>query len=177
MKIGSICSRRIVTIDAGATLGQAASTMREHHVGMLVVTETTAQGLHVNGLVTDRDLVIEALARGLDPAGGRIGELASTSIAAVTEDSDLSDAIAAMQQAGVRRLLVTDAEQGLTGILSFDDVVHACARQLTGLADVLRAGLERELVDSPPAPALPKNLMRIPAMGTAGWGPAAHQRG
>jgi CBS domain-containing protein len=173
MKIGSLCTRRVVTIDEDGTLGQAAMLMREHHVGALVVTARTAQGLRIGGLVTDRDLVIEVLARGLDPAAGRIGELASTDIASVCEDDDLTQAIAAMQRAGVRRLLVTDAEQRLSGIVSLDDLVHACASQFTGLADVIRAGLDREVDDTNPTPPLPPTLLRIPAVGTAGWGQAA----
>jgi len=173
MKIGSLCTRRVVTVDEGASLGQAARLMREHHVGALVVTARAAQGLRIGGLVTDRDLVVEVLARELDPAAARIGELASTEIASVAEDDDLAQAIATMQRSGVRRLLVTDADQRLSGIVSLDDLVQACAGHLAGLADVIRAGLERETDEMEPTPPLPPGLLRVPAVGTAGWGPQA----
>lgn len=172
MKIGSLCTRRVVTIDEDGTLAQAARLMREHHVGALVVTARSAQGLRIGGLVTDRDLVVEVLARGLDPASARIGELASTEIASVAEDDDLTQAIATMQGSGVRRLLVTDADQRLSGIVSLDDLVQACAGQIAGLADVVRAGLAREADEMGPTPPLPPGL-RVPAVGTAGWGPEA----
>ena len=47
MNIGSICSRRIVTVDSKANLAQAASQMRERHVGALIVTAASAEGARV----------------------------------------------------------------------------------------------------------------------------------
>ena len=171
MKIASLCTRRVVTVDANASLGQAAALMREHHVGALVVTAQTADGLAVSGLVTDRDLVLDVLARGLEPAGSRIGPLASATLASVSEDDDASTAIAAMQRAGVRRVLVADADGRLAGILSLDDLLRGFANQFAGLAGVIRAGIDREVSETLPTPPLPAGLLRIPAVGTAGWGP------
>jgi CBS domain-containing protein len=167
--IGSICRRRIVSVDAAASWVEAATLMREHHVGALVVTQRTDEGLRVNGIVTDRDLVVDGMARGLDPSASAIGELASQRIASVSEDDDLSDALAVMQDGGVRRLLVTDAEQQLVGIVSLDDLMHACAAQMEGMAKVIRSGIEREIAQTPAATPEPI-VLRIPAMGTAGWG-------
>jgi CBS domain-containing protein len=59
MDIASICQRRIVTIEADATLREAAILMRERHVGALVVTDST-DAPRVLGVVTDRDLAISA---------------------------------------------------------------------------------------------------------------------
>jgi CBS domain-containing protein len=165
--IGSICRRRIVSVDAASSWVEAAGLMRDHHVGALVVTQQTSEGLRVNGVVTDRDLVVDGMARGLDPSASAIGELASQRIASVSEDDDLSDALAAMQDSGVRRLLVTNAEQALVGIVSLDDLMHGCAAQVEGVAKVIRRGIEREIAQS----AAPQPIvLRIPAMGTAGWG-------
>jgi CBS domain-containing protein len=169
MKIASICTRRVVTVQANEPLDRAAALMREHHVGALVITTPSGEGLQVRGLVTDRDLVMHVLARGLNPAGLRIGELASPQVLSASEDDDVGRAIATMRKAGVRRLLVTDAQQRLSGIVSFDDIVQALAAQFAGLADVLGAGIDREAGEPPPTPPLPPTLQRIPAMGTAGW--------
>jgi CBS-domain-containing membrane protein len=101
-----------------------------------------------------------------------IGELASDRIVSVSEEDDLSSAIAVMQEGGVRRLLVTNAEQQLVGVVSLDDLMDACAAEMAGLAKVIRNGIEREVIESsnlpPPAPL----VLRVPAMGTAGWGNA-----
>lgn len=172
MNIASICKRRIVTVDSAGTLEQAAGLMREHHVGALVVTTQTDEGgMRVAGVVTDRDLVVDVLARGLDVTGVRIGELTRGAVVSVAEDDDLVAAIAAMQDSGVRRLLVSDAERRLVGIVSLDDLMDACAREIDGLAKVIRSGIDREVTEADAAP-LPVPLLRIPAMGTAGWGKA-----
>lgn len=167
MKISSICSRRIVSIDAGSSLVEAAALMREQHVGALVVTSQTPEGPGVAGVVTDRDLAIDVLARGLDVATGPIGKLARRELVSVTEDQDISAAIALMRDSGVRRLLVTDAEGRLTGIVSLDDMLDACAELFSGLAAVMHSGISRETAAARPMPPAP--ALRIPAMGTAGW--------
>jgi len=170
MKIANLCTRRVVIIDAHASLAQAATLMREHHVGALVVTSQGDEGLSVLGLVTDRDLVLNALARELDPADSRIGTLASTTLASVSEDDDVRAAITTMQRAGVRRLLVTDADGRLDGIVSLDDVVQGFANEFAALAGVIRSAMDREVSETRPTPPLPANLLRIPSVGTAGWG-------
>lgn len=173
MKIATLCTRRLVTIDGQANLVQTAALMREHHVGSVVVTSAAAEGLRVIGVVTDRDLVVEALASGLDAAATRVATLAAEVPAAIGEGADATAAVAEMRRAGVRRLLVTDAEGSLVGVLALDDLLRGFAEDLAGLAAVVRAGMEREAREKaplPPLPPLPKNLLRIPAIGTAGWG-------
>ena len=173
MKIASICQRRIVTIDHASSLVQAAGLMREHHVGALVVTTESSEGPRVTGVVTDRDLVIDVLARGLGGTAVAIGDLASHRIASVSEDDDLDQAIAAMQESGVRRLLVVDHERRLTGIVSLDDLMAACAGQVAGLSEVIRSGIDRESAETSPLPTTVQPMLRIPAMGTLAWGPAS----
>jgi CBS domain-containing protein len=171
MNVGYICRRHVVAIDAESTLIEAASLMRDQHVGALVVTTETPDGALVTGIVTDRDLVIDVLARGLDTRGARIGELANRRLVSVSEDEAVSSAIETMHRSGVRRLLVTNGDQGLTGIVSLDDLLDACASELDGLAKVIRSGIERESVKATQATkAAPPALLRVPAMGTAGWG-------
>jgi len=168
MNVGSLCRRHIVSIDGNASLAQAASLMRDQHVGALIVTTASVQGTQVSGIVTDRDLVIDVLARGLDPGGIRVGELAGTRLASVFESDGLSVAIEAMHKSGVRRLLVTDGELRLTGVVSLDDLLAACAADLDGLAKAMLGGIEREAARaSKAAPMTP--VLRVPAMGTAGW--------
>jgi CBS domain-containing protein len=172
MNVGSVCARRVVTIDGGGTLAQAASLMRDHHVGALVITSVGPEGLRVDGIVTDRDLVTDVLARGIDGSTLRIGALASKEVVSVAAGDDLESAIAAMQETGVRRLLVTGAERQLVGIVSLDDLVDVLARQMDGLAKVIRSGMQREVDEAAAAPPPAPEVLRIPAMGTAGWGKA-----
>jgi CBS domain-containing protein len=127
MNIGSLCKREAVTIDEDMNLHQAAQRMRDEHVGALGVTATGPDGPAARGVVTDRDLAIEVLARGRDGASVSVGTLISGRLVAVPFDATLSDAIAAMEGEGVRRLLVTGPQQELLGIVSIDDLIDVWA--------------------------------------------------
>ncbi len=171
MNLGSICTRELVTVDRDASLQQAARLMREHHVGSVVVTHAAPDALHVLGIVTDRDLTIQALARGMDGVRETVGSLLEGwPLHSVAEEADVSAAITLMQSAGVRRLLVRDRDGHLCGLVSFDDLLRSLATQLGGLAAVLPRAVEREAAQRAPVavpPAPPR--VRVPASGTAGW--------
>lgn len=155
MDIATLCQRQVVTVNSEASLREAAVLMREHHIGALVVTDS-AETPRVLGVVTDRDLAVEVLARELDAAAVRVGQLASESVVAIAGTAGLQDAVDAMAHNGVRRLLVTDDDDGVIGFVSADDVVEAIAVELTGLAAALRSGIVRESAEraaiAPPQP-------------------------
>lgn len=173
MRLGAVCVREIVTVDREASLQQAAVLMREHHVGSVVVTQSAPDALQAVGIVTDRDLAVEALARGMDGSSAAVGSLVGgRPLHSAAEDADVGAAIALMQSAGVRRLLVHDREGQLCGLVSFDDLLQVLAAQLGSLAAVLPRAIERETaqrthVSVPPA----STRVRVPAIGTAGWTP------
>lgn len=171
MRIGSLCRRRLITIDRGATLAEAASLMREHRVGALLVTGLTSDGLAVAGILTDRDVVIHALAEGIYTEVVTAGDLAPQPTVSVSEDEDASVALAAMQAHGVRRLLVTDAQQCTVGMLSLEDLLLAYAGEMAVLAGVIRSGIEREASESAAAKSAPlPACLHLPTVGTAAWG-------
>lgn len=169
MNIGYFCRRNIVTIDSAAMPAEAARLMRDQHVGALVVTRETPEGPRIAGIVTDRDLAIGVLAPGAQAHVATVGQLATHKLVTVPESGDLTVAIAAMREHGVRRLLVTEGDR-MTGFVSLDDVIDACASDLEGIAAVLRSGIEREVAHALKAPVEPPRVVRIPAMGTVAWG-------
>lgn len=148
MNIAQLCQREIVTVSDHASLREAAALMRDHHVGALVVTDA-AELTRAVGVVTDRDFAIEVLARDLNPADLRIGQLSSKKVVVVPGSATVQEAVAAMENAGVRRLLVTDDEGGVIGFVSTDDLVEAMAAELGGLARALRSGIVRESAERP----------------------------
>ncbi|MCU0968688.1 MAG: CBS domain-containing protein [Rubrivivax sp.] len=131
----------------------AARRMREHHVGLLVVTAREGSESRVVGVVTDRDIVVEAVARGFDPAATAVGEIAQGELVAVGAGSDAGEALARMKEAGVRRLLVVGDDGRLAGIVSTDDLVEAMCAELALLVDVLRADIDRETRERTALPA------------------------
>ncbi|MBC7468473.1 MAG: CBS domain-containing protein [Ramlibacter sp.] len=143
MKIASFCQREFVTIHSHELLRNAAALMREQHVGALVVIDS-AEPPHVLGVVTDRDLAIEVLARDLNVAATRIGEIASNSLVAVAATASVHEAVSAMKESGVRRLLVTEEDGSVIGFVSADDLIAAIASELGSLASALRNVITRE---------------------------------
>jgi CBS domain-containing protein len=170
MNLGSLCQRHVITVSRHDTLQAAAHQMRDQDVGALVVTDDTPEGRRVVGLVTDRDLALAVLADGGTAPLQRVGSLVDGTLVSANEQADLSDGIDLMRAAGVRRLLVRDDQGHLTGIVSFDDLIDACAVQLTGLADVVRKGIQREAVERAQVATLATAMhLQVPALGTAGW--------
>lgn len=167
MTIATICRREVITINSGGSLREAANLMREHHVGALVVTAESAGHEQVVGVITDRDIAIEILARNLDPADVKVGQLASRQLAAVPLTAGIAEAVALMREAGVRRLLVTEPDGRLAGFVSADDLLEALAGQLGVLAGALRSGIAREGTERPAVPP-PRPRPVFLAHGTPG---------
>ena len=164
MKVGDICTREIVFVDREESLQRAAQLMREHHVGALVVTQPAEGGADVLGIVTDRDIAVEAVAAGADVQRVGTGRIATPMVATVPADADIGEAVAAMKERGVRRLLVSAPDGRLHGIVAIDDVVAALGHEVAGLAHALRKGIEREAAERKPIPAaVPPAPVRVPA--------------
>lgn len=143
MNISSLCDREVVGIDAQASLREAATTMCAEHVGALVVV-TGSEPPQVVGMLTDRDLALEVLGRTGSAADLRAGHLAKAPPVAVLSSASLQEAVAAMEKAGVRRLLVVDDDGGVVGIVAAEDLLAAISDQLAGLVRALHSGIERE---------------------------------
>ena len=107
----------VVHLQVDVTLDVAARMMREQDIGDVVV----AEGDRLVGLVTDRDIVVRAVAEGLNPTTTTLGSVASRDIIAVQPDDSAQAAALLMRDQAVRRVLVLD-EQGLCGILSIGDL-------------------------------------------------------
>lgn len=143
MDIAGLCQRVVVTVDAHATLREAAVLMRDEHVGALVVTDPD-NASRVVGVLTDRDLVIEILASDADARDTPVGEIASDRLVALPGTSSILEAVSAMEDSGVRRLLVTGDVDRVIGLVSAEDLLDEIAAELDGLARALRSGIDRE---------------------------------
>jgi CBS domain-containing protein len=97
MAIGEICSREVVFVRRGESARDAARLMREHHVGALVVVDER-DGLRVPaGVITDRDIVVAVVAKGLDADGLRVEEMMSGEVTTAQETESISQCIARMR--------------------------------------------------------------------------------
>jgi CBS domain-containing protein len=101
-------------------VSEAARLMRSEDVGSLPILE----GETVTGVVTDRDIVIRAVAEEKDPRGMPVREVASRELITVGQDEDLSEALKLMASYQVRRIPVVDPENRLVGVLAQADVAR-----------------------------------------------------
>ena len=99
------------------SLVDVARKMKEEDVGSLPVVEDE----RVVGIVTDRDIVVRAVAERLDPQSIRVGEVASRDVVTVEPEQDLNEALALMASHRVRRLPVVE-DGRLVGVLAQADV-------------------------------------------------------
>jgi CBS domain-containing protein len=100
---------------------QAAQLMRDEDVGSIPVVGSEAQH-EVVGIVTDRDITTKVVAEGRDPRTTRISDVMTRDPFACGPDDDVDKAIDAMEEHQVRRMLVTDKNRRLLGIIAQADV-------------------------------------------------------
>lgn len=107
-------------VSADASIRRAAIRLREARVGMLVVV----RHWEAVGVVTDRDLVVRALANELDTELTPVGAVMSSPAVTVREEDTLEHVVATMRRTRHRRLLVVSAQGRPCGVISVDDVLH-----------------------------------------------------
>lgn len=120
-----------------------AQVMRKHHVGALVVVDGTDKNRPV-GIVTDRDLVLELMAEGLDPAVFTAGDIMSIDLVLANPDMDAMDAVQLMNAHQLRRLVIADEKGCLAGIVTMEDVLELLAREIADLSAGLAGAKDRE---------------------------------
>jgi CBS domain-containing protein len=116
--VADVMTRRVVYLPGETTLDEAAQAMRDQAIGDVVVTH----GPTMVGLVTDRDIVIRAIAEGLPPNTTTLESIVSRELIMVEQSATVDEAVQAMRERGVRRLLVCDADRKLVGIISLSDL-------------------------------------------------------
>ena len=144
MPIGEICNRDVVCAKRDATVKTVARLMREYHVGSVVVVDEPEEKRIPAGILTDRDITVAVVALGLDPDVIQIGDIMGTRLVSVKEDWGIAEVVELMQLKGLRRLVVTDADGYLVGIVAADDVLSLLAEEMSALAAMVGGERKRE---------------------------------
>lgn len=135
MRVGDVCSRRVVTIERTESLLEAARRMRTHHVGCVVVVEPGDGASKPIGILTDRDIVVSVLATAspyLDAL--QVGDVSTAPLVTALEGQNVGDVLKTMRTHGIRRLPIVDGAGALVGLLAFDDLLEVVADELHDLA-------------------------------------------
>lgn len=149
MTIGKICNRETVIITADRSIVEAARLMRDQHVGdLVVVQEVSGRRLPV-GILTDRDLVVEILAKNVDLGAVTVGDVMTRDPLTARESDSIYDTMQRMRAKGVRRIPVVDTGGALVGIVAVDDFLDLLSDELTALARVVTREQARERQNRP----------------------------
>ena len=105
--------------DSGATVTEVAKEMRDADVGAILITESDV----LSGIVTDRDIVVRAVAEGRDPDETRAGDVCTSDPQTLSPDDDLGDAVRRVKSENIRRLPVVEDGKPV-GILSLGDLAE-----------------------------------------------------
>lgn len=109
---------QVVTIEPAASLADAARLMEEANIGMLPVVEDG----DVKGIITDRDIVVRAIAREADVSTTPVGECLSAGVVCANPEWTTEQAMSMMAEAQVGRLPVVDEENRLVGVVTLSSM-------------------------------------------------------
>ncbi|MFQ5937951.1 MAG: CBS domain-containing protein [Acidiferrobacterales bacterium] len=144
MSTGKLCNRDVVIVRRDSSVQEAAQLMRTHHVGDLVVVEERDGERVPVGIITDRDIVVEVIAKNVELGAVSIGDVMSFELVTVNEDDDIFDTVKLMRTKGVRRVPVVDKHGVLVGILTVDDLVDALGELMADVTGVILREQKRE---------------------------------
>ncbi len=130
MLVNDLMVEDVATISPDATCADAAKVMRAEDVGLLVL----AQHGRLAGVVSDRSLVVDCIAAGLDPATTPVGQIAAAAaVYTVWPEQPVEAALRAMREFGFRRLPVVDHEGTILGVISMADIAPYVRQMLDDL--------------------------------------------
>jgi CBS domain-containing protein len=118
MKIKDVMTTSVECVRPETTLQEAAAKMKSLNVGSLPVCE----GDRPIGIITDRDIVVRAIAEGRDPRTARVPEVMTADVVSVSETADVKEAARLMKDRQIRRIVVVDPSKRVVGIVSLGDI-------------------------------------------------------
>ena len=122
LQVKDVMVTNLITIDASASVKQAAELMDKHEIGCLIIIN---YGNPV-GIVTERDLMRRVLLKKRDLDKTEIGNIMSAPLITAQPQTDIRDAVRLMNERRIKKLPVMDAGQ-LVGLVSLTDIMRSLA--------------------------------------------------
>lgn len=152
MRVRDMTWRAPVTIVADATISAAATLLAEQGVGALVVVD----GAVPIGIVTDRDIVVRGIAKGV-PCDGRIDSLMSTGVIALDADEEAEELFGVFSRYAIRRIPIVEGA-AVVGMVTLDDAMVSTVGMLSDVVGTLAAQIAFPFArDEPPTPVVVEN--------------------
>ena len=137
MSVGEICNRNVAVVSKESSIQEAAELMRKRHVGDLIVVGHDHNRKIPIGILTDRDIVVELIAKKVPTDAVTVGDIMSYELVTAMEDDDMLQTLKLMRAKGARRLPVVDAGGSLVGVLTVDDIVELIAATLSDVSKLI----------------------------------------
>ena len=118
MKVKDVMTKVVEFVRPETTVQEAAGKMKDLNVGPIPVCE----GEKVLGILTDRDIVIRAVAEGRDTRTTRVKDVMTRDVVCCAEEDDVKDVARLMKDHQIRRIVVVNGSKGLAGIVSLGDL-------------------------------------------------------
>jgi len=122
MRAKEVMTENPATVSMDASVVEVARLMAEKDFGFVPIVD--GQGRAV-GTVTDRDIVVRVIAKGLEPKTAKLRDFGGNEVIFVRPDDDVSRARELMQQHKVQRILVCDDQKNPVGVISLQDLAQA----------------------------------------------------
>lgn len=135
MAIKSICTSSVTTIKKTATLVDAVRLMANHHVGSIIVIDIIGERIMPSGILTDRDIAL-TIGHSQKPGAIKVEQVMQSAPVTISENEGIYEAIYKMQEYGVKRLPVIQADGSLIGIVSKDDILKLIAEEINHLSKI-----------------------------------------
>jgi CBS domain-containing protein len=120
MKVSEVMTRGVELVDPEATVQQAAAVMAEHDIGAVPIGSEQS----LQGILTDRDIILRVVVEGHDPKQVRVREVMSPNLFTCREDDPLDTVFQQMSEHQVRRLPVVDEGGRVLGIVTMSDLAR-----------------------------------------------------
>ncbi|WP_431943243.1 CBS domain-containing protein [Micromonospora marina] len=133
-RVSDVMTRQVIYLSAETPLDEAARVMKESDIGDVVVTD----GATLAGMLTDRDIVVRAVAERADPGTTTIGSIITREVVMIEQHCTAHEAAALMRERNIRRVLVCDSDRKLVGIVSLGDLAMQLDPQ-SALSDISEA--------------------------------------
>jgi CBS domain-containing protein len=115
--VREVMTDRVVTVPSTASLMDASRAMADNDIGDVIVVDDG----NVSGIVTDRDIVVRAIAKGSEPKTTRVSDVLSGQVQTLGPDASIGDAVRLMTEGAIRRIPVVEGGRPI-GIVSIGDL-------------------------------------------------------
>lgn len=142
LKVIDLAVHQVATTSADKSILDCALQMRREHVGSLIIVDDAG---HPVGMITDRDITIEGVARNLDLGVTKVRDLMTSPVVTARETEGMVMALARMRENGIRRLPIVDDAGCLVGVVTNSNLIKELSELLDGLVRNISSSKTREV--------------------------------